>query len=153
LIPEVQGIGNPVPFCYYQEWFRHNIIVLARLFTMSGWNPSPMSRRVTKRSYRGGRGSEWLHRRRCLSKDCLEGVDICKPGWRLCSGFGSDWQSAREGPSCYSVTKRYSLLEGIDRSPPQETTNNTVHGAGNNFPIWMHRRLEATVIFEVPAGG
>jgi hypothetical protein len=25
--------------------------------------------------------------------------------------------------------------EGIDRSPPQETTNDTVHGAGNNFPI------------------
>jgi hypothetical protein len=67
------------------------------------------------------------------SRDCLKGVDVCKPGWRLCSGFGSDRQSAQEGPSCCSVTSRYPPA-GIDHSPPQETTNNTVHGAGNNFP-------------------
>jgi hypothetical protein len=36
------------------------------------------------------------------------------------------------------LLQRYQTIpppKGIDRSPPQETTNDTVHGAGNNFPI------------------
>jgi hypothetical protein len=43
--------------------------------------------------------------------------------------------------------------EGIDRSPPQETTNDTVHGAGNNFPILDAPMTRSNRNFRSTGGG
>jgi hypothetical protein len=153
LIPEVQGRGDPVPFWYCQEWFRHNIIVLTRLFTLSGQNPSPMSRRVTKRSRRGGRGGRNGSigdgaSPRIVSRALMS----VNRGGDYVQGLVQIGKAREKGPLA-AVLPNDTPHKGIDRSLPQETTNDTVHGAGNNFSILDAPTTRSNRNFRSTGGG
>jgi hypothetical protein len=119
---------------------------------MSGRNPSPTSRRVSKRSRRGERGgrngflgdsaSPRIVSR--ASKSVIQGVHNVQ-------GLVQIGKAREEGPLAAALPLDIPH-EGIDRSPPQELSIDTGNDAGNNFPIFDARMTRSNRNFRSTGG-
>jgi hypothetical protein len=120
---------------------------------MSGQNPSPMSRSVTKRSRRGGRGGRNGFIGDGASPRIVSRASMSvHRGGDYVQGLVQIGKAREEGPLAAALPLDIPP-EGIDRSPPQETTNDTVHGAGNNFPILDAPTTRSNRNFRSTGGG
>jgi hypothetical protein len=111
------------------------MIIFARLFTMSGRNPTQMYRSVTKRSRWGVKGGRNGFigdgaSQRIVSRASMS-VNL---GGDYVQGLAQIGKAREKGPLAAALPLDIPP-EGIDHSPPQEISNDTVHRAGNNFPI------------------
>jgi hypothetical protein len=135
LIPRIQDRESSVAFRYYQIRSSHNIIIFARLFTKPGRNPTQMPRHVTKRSRRGVKGGRNGFIGNGASPRIVSRASMSvNRGGDYVQGLVQIGKAREKGPLAAALPLDIPH-EGIDRSPPQETSNDTVHGAGNNFPI------------------
>jgi hypothetical protein len=74
-------------------------------------------------------------------------------GGNYVQGLVQIGKACEKGPLAAALVPNDIPHEGIYRSPPQETTNDTVHDAGNNIPILDAPTTRSNRNFQSTGGG